>query len=442
MTMLHEPASGAGLVPADERHAVRAPGPFSAFEWLLAGRYLRARRKEAFISVIAGFSFIGIMLGVATLIIVMAVMNGFRAELLNRILGMNGHMIVQPVDYDLNDYEAVAKRISGVDGVRLAVPLVEGQALVSGQRGTAGTGALIRGVREADLQQIKGISGNIKEGTLEGFDSSEGIAVGIRLAQNLGLHAGDMMTVISPEGDVTPFGTTPRVKAYPVTAIFEIGMSEYDSSIAYLPLAEAQLFFNSEDKVTAIEIYVDNPDDVGSMREAVSQAIERPHFLVDWRQRNQSFFTALQVERNVMFMILTLIILVAALNIISGLTMLVKDKGRDIAILRTMGATRWSIMRVFMMTGSAIGISGTIVGVILGVVVCRNIKAIQNFVDWIVGGHVWDPTVRFLSDIPARMDMGETVAIVAMALVLSFLATIFPAWRAARLDPVEALRYE
>ena len=442
MTMLQEPASGAGLVPADERVSVRAPGPFSAFEWLLAWRYLRARRKEAFISVIAGFSFIGIMLGVATLIIVMAVMNGFRAELLNRILGMNGHMVVQPVDYDLTDYDEVARRISGVGGVRLAVPLVEGQALVSGQRGTAGTGALIRGVRESDLQQIKGISANIREGTLSGFDTSEGIAVGIRLAQNLGLHAGDMMTVISPDGDVTPFGSTPRVKAYPVTAIFEIGMSEYDSSIAYLPLSEAQLFFNSEGKVSAIEIYLDNPDAVGGMREAVSHAIERPHFLVDWRQRNQSFFTALQVERNVMFMILTLIILVAALNIISGLTMLVKDKGRDIAILRTMGATRWSIMRIFMMTGSAIGISGTLVGVILGVLVCQNIKAIQNFVDWIVGGHVWDPTVRFLSDIPARMDPGETIAIVVMALALSFLATIFPAWRAARLDPVEALRYE
>ncbi|MEZ5871957.1 MAG: lipoprotein-releasing ABC transporter permease subunit [Nitratireductor sp.] len=422
---------------------VRAPGPFSAFEFLLAGRYLRARRKEAFISVIAGLSFIGIMLGVATLIIVMAVMNGFRAELLNRILGMNGHMIVQPVDYDLNDYDLVTKRISGVAGVRLVVPLVEGQALVSGQRGTAGTGALIRGVREAELQQIKGISGNVREGTLTGFDSNEGIAVGIRLAQNLGLHAGDMMTVISPDGDVTPFGTTPRVKAYPVTAIFEIGMSEYDSSIAYLPLSEAQLFFNSEDKVSAIEIYTDNPDAVGSMREAVNNAVERPHFLVDWRQLSGGdFFTALRVERNVMFMILTLIILVAALNIISGLTMLVKDKGRDIAILRTMGATRWSIMRVFMMTGSAIGISGTIFGVILGVIVCRNIKAIQNFVDWVVGGHVWDPTVRFLSDIPARMDVGETVSIVVMALALSFLATILPAWRAARLDPVEALRYE
>ncbi|MFZ1814476.1 MAG: lipoprotein-releasing ABC transporter permease subunit [Rhizobiaceae bacterium] len=436
------PPESRSAFDGDSGVPVKAPGPFSAFEWLLAGRYLRARRKEAFISVIAGFSFIGIMLGVATLIIVMAVMNGFRAELLTRILGMNGHVIVQPIDYDLTDYAAVADRLSGVEGVRLAVPLVEGQALVSGQRGTAGTGALIRGVREKDIQQIKGISGNVREGTLAGFDENEGVAIGIRLAQNLGLHAGDLLTIISPEGDVTPFGTTPRVKAYPVVAIFEIGMSEYDASIAYLPLSEAQLYFNSEAKVSAIEVYVDEPDSVGSMRDAIATAIARPHFLTDWRQRNMSFFTALQVERNVMFMILTLIILVAALNIISGLTMLVKDKGRDIAILRTMGATRFSIMRIFMMTGSAIGISGTVVGVLLGVLVCLNIKAIQNFVDWLVGGHVWDPTVRFLSDIPARMDTGETVSIVVMALALSFLATIFPAWRAARLDPVEALRYE
>jgi len=407
---------------------------------MLARRYLRARRKEAFISVIAGFSFIGIMLGVATLIIVMAVMNGFRAELLNRILGMNGHMIVQPVEYDLRDYAAVADRISGVAGVRLAVPLVEGQALVSGA--AAGTGALVRGVREADLKRITGISQHIVQGTLEGFDASEGVAIGIRMAQNLGLTLGSMMTIVSPNGDVTPFGTTPRVKAYPVVAVFEVGMSEYDSSIAYLPMPEAQLFFNSEGRVSTIEVYVDEPDRIGAMRTAVDNAIERPHFLVDWRQRNQSFFTALQVERNVMFMILTLIIFVAALNIISGLTMLVKDKGHDIAILRTMGATRGAIMRIFMVTGSAIGVTGTAFGVVLGVIVCDNIRAIQHFVDWLIGGHVWDPTVRFLSDIPAQLDPTETASIVAMALALSFLATLFPAWRAARLDPVEALRYE
>ena len=419
---------------------VAASGPFSAFERMLAGRYLRARRKEAFISVIAGFSFIGIALGVATLIIVMAVMNGFRAELLDRILGLNGHMIVQPADYGLTDYDAVAARLEAVDGVRLAVPLVEQPALVSGN--ATGSGALVRGMRHAELERIESVAGNVVQGSLEDFDNAGGVAIGDGMARQLGLRLGDAVTIISPDGDITPFGTTPRVKAYPVNAIFKIGMSEYDSSILFMPLAEAQLFFNSEGSVSLIEVYVDDADAVGTMKPLVANAIDRPHYLSDWRQRNLSFFNALQVERNVMFMILTLIILVAALNIISGLTMLVKDKGRDIAILRTMGATRGAIMRVFMMTGSAIGVAGTIAGVILGVVVCQNIKAIQDFVDNLTGGQVWDPTIRFLSDIPARMDTGETISVIVMALVLSFLATLFPAWRAARLDPVEALRYE
>lgn len=421
--------------------SVRPTRPFSAFEWMLAGRYLRARRKEAFISIIAIFSFIGIMLGVATLIIVMAVMNGFRAELLDRILGLNGHMIVQPVDYELTDFDAVAKRIVTVPGVTQAVPMIEQPALVAGNS-DGGSGALIRGIREAELKAIPSIGPNVIEGSLSGFDTGEGVAIGEGLARSLGLRLGDRMTIIYPEGDVTPFGTTPRVKAYPVTAIFKIGMSEYDSSIVFLPLSEAQLFFNSEGKVTVIEVYIEDADSVATMKPLVEKAIERPHYISDWRQRNTSFFTALQVERNVMFMILTLIIIVAALNIISGLFMLVKDKGRDIAILRTMGATRGAIMRVFMMTGSAIGVVGTLAGVILGVAVTRNIREIQHFVDGISGGQIWDPTVRFLSDIPARMDTGETMAVVAMALALSFVATIFPAWRAARLDPVEALRYE
>jgi lipoprotein-releasing system permease protein len=417
-----------------------ATRPFAPFEWMIAGRYLKARRREAFISVIAVISFVGILLGVATLIIVMAVMNGFRAELLGRILGMNGHMIVQPVEYDLTDYEAVAARLAAVKGVTLALPMVEGQVFVSGPG--QGTGALVRGVREADIKKIAGIAGNIRHGTLDGFDAAEGAVIGVRMAQNLGLSIGDRITLISPEGDVTPFGSTPRVKAYPVTAIFEIGMSEYDSTIAFLPLGEAQLYFNSEGKATAVEVYTEDADRVGEMRDGVSAAVGRPHFLTDWRQRNQSFFSALKVERNLQFIILSLIILVAALNIVSGLFMLVKDKGRDIAILRTMGATRGAMMRIFVLTGSAIGVAGTVAGVGLGLLVVRNIREIQRFVETLTGGQIWDPTVRFLSEVPARMDNGDTIAVVAMALVLSFLATLFPAWRAAALDPVEALRYE
>jgi lipoprotein-releasing system permease protein len=414
--------------------------PFAPFEWMIAGRYLRARRREAFISIIAAISFIGILLGVATLIIVMAVMNGFRAELLGRILGMNGHMIVQPVEYDLTDFDAVAARLSAVEGVTLALPMVEGQVFVSGTG--QGTGALVRGVREADLKRVAGIAGNLRQGTLDGFDTAEGAAIGVRMAQNLGLSIGDRITLISPEGDVTPFGSTPRVKGYPVVAIFEIGMSEYDATVAFLPLGEAQLYFNQEGKATAIEIFTTDADRVGELRDAVSAAAGRPHFLTDWRQRNQSFFSALKVERNLQFIILSLIILVAALNMVSGLYMLVKEKGRDIAILRTMGATRGAILRIFMMTGSAIGVAGTLAGFALGVLVVSNIREIQRFVETLTGGQIWDPTVRFLSEVPARMDSGDTIAVVAMALILSFLATLFPAWRAARLDPVEALRYE
>ena len=401
---------------------------FSSFEWMLAGRYLRSRRKEAFISVIAGFSFLGIMLGVATLIIVMAVMNGFRTELLDRILGLNGHLIMNPIGAPLNDYETLSERLEKVEGVSIAIPLVEGQALVSGVIDN-GTGALVRGLREADIKRITTIAEGVTNpkgtgqgrGTLDGFDAEEGAAIGYRLADSLGLQLGDDITLISPKGDVTPFGVTPRIKSYPVNAIFDVGMSEYDASFVFIPLEEAQLYFNKEEGVDVIDIYVDDPDKVDEYRQPIEVAAQRQLFLSDWRQRNASLTSALNVERNVMFMILTLIILVAALNIISGLIMLVKDKSHDIAILRTMGTSRGAVMRVFMITGSAIGILGTLVGFLLGVLICAYIKEIQDFVTWITGNNPWDPTVRFLSDIPARMDMTETLWILAMALALSFL---------------------
>ncbi|WP_339758925.1 lipoprotein-releasing ABC transporter permease subunit [uncultured Hoeflea sp.] len=415
--------------------------PFSAFERMVAWRYLRSRRKEAFISVIAGFSFVGIMLGVATLIIVMSVMNGFRGELITRILGINGHMVVQPIDRPLDDYAALADRFKLVDGVVNAIPLVEGQTLASGVGG-AGTGALVRGIRAEDFQSMKIVSENIRSGDLVGFAAGEGVAIGSRMAQSLGLAAGDMITLVAPEGDVTPFGVTPRVKAYPVSAIFEIGMSEYDSSIIYMPLEEAQLYFNAEGVVQSIELFVAKPDDIDILRPLVEAAAERQIFITDWRQRNQTFFSALQVERNVMFMILTLIILVAALNIVSGLIMLVKDKGRDIAILRTMGATSGSVMRIFFMTGAAIGVTGTIAGFLLGVLVCLNVESIRQFFSWLSGTTLFNPELYFLSQLPADMDTGETIVVLVVALGLSFIATLIPSWRASKLDPVQALRYE
>lgn len=426
---------------AVEGEAIKAAGPFSAFERMMAMRYLRARRKEAFVSVIAIFSFIGIMLGVATLIIVMAVLNGFRTELLSRILGVNGHMIVQPIESPLTEYDLIAQRLAAVPGVRLASPLVEGQTLSSGKIG-AGTGALVRGVREQDIKQFPLVAGNIRQGTLDGFDTATGVAIGARMAENLGLGIGDILTLVSPEGDVTAFGTTPRVKGYPVTAVFEIGMSEYDASIVFLPLAEAQAYFNSEGIVQSIEVFLDDPDKVDELREAITEAPLRPVFLTDWRQRNKTFFSALELDRNVQFIVLSMIILVAALNIVSGLIMLVKDKGRDIAIMRTMGAKSGSIMRIFIMTGSVIGVLGTLTGFAVGLLFVKNIKSVQAGVDALTGGQVWDPAVRYLSEIPARIDPQETGLVLLMGLTLSFLATLYPAWRAAKLDPVEALRYE
>ena len=413
--------------------------PFAPFEWMLSLRYLRARRKEGFISIIAGFSFLGIMLGVATLIIVMAVMNGFRKELLGKILGINGHVLVQPLESPLTDWDAVAKRISGVAGVTLAAPIVEGQALASG---TQASGVLVRGIRAADLEKLPSVARNIKQGTLEGFDEGQGLAIGRRLADQLSLRAGDNITLFAPRGAVTPMGTTPRIKAYKVAAVFEIGMSEYDSAFVFMPLPEAQAYFNRAGDVTAIEVYIDDADRVQSFRKPIADAAQRPIFMVDWRQRNATFFNALQVERNVMFLILTLIVLVAALNIVSGLIMLVKDKGRDIAILRTMGATQGAIMRIFFVTGASIGVVGTILGVVVGTIVCVNIESIRQFVSWLTATELFSPELYFLSRLPAEMSFGETTAVVLMALILSFGATLYPSWRAARLDPVEALRYE
>src|SRR6201992_1038288 len=414
--------------------------PFAPFEWMLSLRYLRARRKEGFISVIAGFSFLGIMLGVATLIIVMAVMNGFRQELLTKILGLNGHLLIQPLESPLTDWEAVADRVSKVPGIRLAAPIVEGQALASSPFNASGV--LVRGIRSADLTKLTSIAKNIKQGTLDGFDQGQGLAIGNRLAEQLSVRAGDNLTLVAPRGAVTPMGTTPRIKAYKIAAVFEIGMSEYDAAFVLLPLNEAQAYFNRAGDVTAIEVYTDNPDNIDSFRKAVTDAAGRPIYMVDWRERNATFFNALQVERNVMFLILTLIVLVAALNIVSGLIMLVKDKGSDIAILRAMGASQGSIMRIFLITGASIGVVGTLTGFLVGLLVCLNIESIRQFLSWLTNTELFSPELYFLSKLPAEIDFGETTAVVIMALTLSFLATLYPSWRAARLDPVEALRYE
>lgn len=413
--------------------------PFSLFEWMLAGRYLRTRRREGFVSVIAGFSFLGIMLGVATLIVVLSVMNGFRKELLDKIVGINGHIFVAPIESPLTDYPEVAARIAAVPGVKRAIPLVEGQAFGSSQYN--GSGVLVRGIRGNDLRQIEHIAGNIRQGTLENFEEGEGVAIGRRLAETLSIQAGDTLTLITPRGAATPFGTAPRVKGYPVKAVFEIGMSEFDNTFVFMPLSEAQNYFNRQGDVPLIEVYLNDADKVDQARAAIDEAAQRPIMMTDWRQRNRTFFGALEVERNVMFIILALIVLVAALNIISGLIMLVKDKSSDIAILRTMGATRGAIMRIFLITGASIGVIGTLAGFGLGLLIAANIQSIQDFLSWATNSNLWDPTLRFLSQIPSDVNPGEVATVLTMALVLSLLATLYPSWRAAKLDPVEALRY-
>jgi lipoprotein-releasing system permease protein len=412
---------------------------FNALEWGIAGRYLRARR-EGFISVIAWLSLLGIALGVATLIIVMAVMNGFRAELVERILGIGGHVIVRGAAGSILNFEDEIARIRAVSGVVRVLPVVEGQVMVMSGNGTAG-GALVRGVRPADLNQMPLIGNGIVLGSLAAFGTSDSVVVGDRLARNLGVRVGDTITFVAPETTPTPMGNVPRMKGYKVAATFDIGMYEYDSALAFIPLDAAQVFFRLADRVTAIEAMIADPEQPDAIRAGVTRAT--PNLRVfDWRDSNTQFFNALEVERNVMFLILTLIILVAALNVISGLIMLVKEKRGAIAILRTMGATRGMILRVFFLAGASVGVIGTLAGFILGLSFALNIETIRRWIEGLTGANLFAAEIYFLSTLPAKVDPSEVALVTGMALVLSFLATLYPSWRAARTDPVEVLRSE
>jgi lipoprotein-releasing system permease protein len=413
---------------------------FSAFEWMIALRYLRPTRREGYVSIISIFSLIGIAIGVAALIIVLAVMNGFRHELLSRILGLNGHAVVQSLYGNLANYDSVAARVRAVNGVTRVTPIIDGQVLASAN-GMNG-GVIVRGIRQSDLRTLPAVANSLSPGALAHFSGGDSVIVGARLADKFHLFAGRPITLIAPQGNITPFGTTPRVKSYTIAGTFRIGMSEYDQSFIFMPLAEAQLYFNLGDSVNGLEVMVKDPDRMAATVNDIAAAAGPYSRVITWQDMQSSLFGALQVERNVMALILGLIVLVAALNIISGLIMLVKDKAGDIAILRTMGATRGAIMRVFFIAGASIGVTGTLLGLVIGVLFCTYIEEIRQFLSSLTGTTLFDPTIYFLSRIPAEMDSREVVFVVSLALGLSFLATLYPSWRAARLDPVEALRYE
>ena len=411
--------------------------PFASFEWKIAFRYLRSKKKEGFISIISLFSLIGIMLGVATLIIVLAVMNGFRSELLDKILGINGHITIQSYGSDIDRYDEIREEIGFIDNVYSVVPTIYSQVMVSSGEQTAG--AIIKAINYTDIERVPKIDESL---TVDRYQEKEGLLIGSGMARSLMLGLGDSLTLISPKGSQTPFGTTPRIKSYPITGIFNIGMSEYDSNFVYMPLQEAQKYFNKKNKVNTIEVFLDNPEQIDLALIKIREIVDGVGYVSSWRDQNKTFFTALEVERDLMFIIVSLIVLVAGLNIISSLIMLVKDKNSDIAILRTIGASKNSIIRIFFITGSFIGVAGTTLGVIIGILFCQNIDAIRLFISKITGTELFSPEMYYLAKLPAEIDNYELLSVVTMALSFSILASIYPSWKASKIDPVEVLRNE
>jgi lipoprotein-releasing system permease protein len=415
---------------------------FGPFERAVAGRYLRARRGERFVSVIAIFSLVGIALGVATLIIVMSVMGGFRQELLGRILGLNGHLGIYAEGPPMTNFDAIAAKVRGLPGVLQVMPLIEDEALLTTEHGGA-LGGIVRGMRQSDLEALHLVSNNIVAGSLDNFKGDDAVAIGVGLARRLSLRIGDRLTLVSPQGSATVIGNVPRIRAYTVVAVFQVGFNEADTSFVYLPLQAAQIFFKTAGGVTQIEVMVADPDDVSGVNREIRTALEgQPVRVIDWTQSNNSLFNAVQVERNVMFLILTLIIVVAAFNVISSLIMMVKDKTRDIAVLRTLGAGSGAVLRIFLMCGAFVGVAGTLAGALLGIAFCLNIERIRHVLESLTGTNLFNPEVYFLSQLPAVLDWREVTQVIVMALALSLLATLYPSWRAARTDPVEALRSE
>ena len=410
-------------------------------ETMMAMRYIRARRAEGFISVIAWFSLTGITLGVATLIIVMSVMNGFRAELVGRILGLNGHFAVySQTNSGVADFDALSVKLSEVSTIIAVTPQVEGQTMVTHQG--RNQGAVVRGVRWSDLAARKPLWQSLSDDAVRRFREDGGVLIGKTMAFRLGVKVGDTLTLLSSKGRTTAFGSVPLRQKFKIAGLFDVGMHEYDANFLFMTLAQAQSFYGLDDKVTGLEVYSSDPHAVKLMRQQLQAQLSKDHRLYDWQGRNASFLNALAVERNVMFLILTLIILVAAFNIISSMIMLVRSKNADIAVLRAMGASRGAIMRIFFMTGASIGFIGTLMGTMLGVIFCWQIDTIKEFIEGLSGAELFSAEIYYLSRLPAEIEAFEVLVVIAMALGLSFLASIYPAWRASCVAPAEVLRYE
>ena len=419
-------------------------GAFGPWERALAMRYLRARRKQGGVTLIAVIAVVGIALTVFGLVSIMSIMNGFRSDLLGHMLGFNGHVYVSGPAINGPDRDALISRIRAVPGVVEAVPKVEAQSVAMAHGPVSF--AIVRGMRPADVRATRLVSQNIKSGSIKGFgDGDYGgdiILVGAKLADSLGVTAGDEVTLISPQGAATALGSSPRSKTYTVAATFSVGVSEYDQAFIYMPLEQAQLFYGRGEAIDEVEIKVEDPDNVDPLLPAIERAAGPGTSVTDWRARNRSYFNALQVERTAMRLILMIVVAIAALNIISGLVMLVKNKGRDIAILRTMGAGRPAILRIFLMVGATLGLLGTLIGVVCALVFCAFIEPIQQGLNRLTGVNTFNSDVYLLSHIPAKIDWPEVTAIVIFSVIMSLLWALFPALHASRLDPVEALRYE